>query len=453
MKTKKNIDSEFNSKIQTLLNRYGKTKKPITVSFRAIVQDFNVDRATHLIHTYPAKLLPQIPYFFINNDLLSKKGDIVLDPFCGSGTVLLEALLAGRNAIGADTNPLARLISKVKTDRYEIKDLKRTKHNLAKRIQLIGEATTPPVVNIDYWFLPHVKKQLSILLMAIKKVRNNETRDFFLVCLSNCVKKVSLADPRISVPVRLKKNQYDKDHPFHADTITKLNQLKSIDVISKFFEIVDLNIKRYEDYYGLLNQNQCTVKNIFSDSRNLYQHRRLGAGTVDLIISSPPYAGAQKYIRASSLSLCWLELAMEEELKELDKLTIGRENYRSGDYKQLMSTSIDDANKALKLIWKANPLRAHIAANYLVEMEDALAESVRALKQHGYFVLIAANNFICGKNFKTEKYLCAILEKLGLTIKLKLIDDIKSYGLMTKRNKTASIITREWITIFQKSNK
>jgi hypothetical protein len=67
-----------------------------------------------MIHLYPAKLLPHIAAFFLASSELSSKGDKVLDPFSGSGTVLLEALLAGRSPIGADSNPLARLISKVK---------------------------------------------------------------------------------------------------------------------------------------------------------------------------------------------------------------------------------------------------------------------------------------------------------------------------------------------------
>lgn len=97
-----------------------------------------------------------------------------------------------------------------------------------------------------------------------------------------------------------------------------------------------------------------------------------------------------------------------------------------------------------------NPLRAHIAGNYLVEMRQAFAETLRVLKPNGYIVLVAANNQVCGYEFKTSQYLRTIAEQLGLSLKLCLIDDIRSRGLMTKRNKTASVITREWVMIFQK---
>lgn len=58
---------------------------------------------THNLHPYPAKFIPQIPKELIVR--LSKKNNWVLDPFCGSGTSLVEARLTGRNSIGVDVNP------------------------------------------------------------------------------------------------------------------------------------------------------------------------------------------------------------------------------------------------------------------------------------------------------------------------------------------------------------
>ncbi|MFQ6056141.1 MAG: DNA methyltransferase, partial [Methanosarcinales archaeon] len=69
--------------------------------------------ATHGLHQYPARMIPQIPHQLIPK--FSKTGDLILDPFSGSGTVLAESILYGRYAIGVDINPLACLISKVKS--------------------------------------------------------------------------------------------------------------------------------------------------------------------------------------------------------------------------------------------------------------------------------------------------------------------------------------------------
>lgn len=82
---------------------------PVPVDFRAVTGSSSaVDRLTHLIHPYPAKLLAAIPQFFLACEGLVGSKPKLLDPFCGSGTVLLEGLVAGSHVTGADVNPLAR---------------------------------------------------------------------------------------------------------------------------------------------------------------------------------------------------------------------------------------------------------------------------------------------------------------------------------------------------------
>ena len=68
--------------------------------------------STHGLHPYPAKFIPQIPKTLIRE--LASSRDTVLDPFCGSGTTLVEALKLNCNAIGIDASPLACMISRAK---------------------------------------------------------------------------------------------------------------------------------------------------------------------------------------------------------------------------------------------------------------------------------------------------------------------------------------------------
>jgi DNA modification methylase len=432
---------------------FSKNGMPIEVSFRSLVKDLNnSERYTHLIHSYPAKLLVHIPYFFLNNTILSKPGDLVLDPFCGTGTVLLESVLSGRNGIGADINPLARLISKVKVKPLDQMLLNNYKTQLNKGFD--NELTSKPeVANCDYWFLPHVQTELANLISKINNIPDIIYRDFFKVCFSQCIKKVSLTDPRISVPVRLKIDKYPKDNEFNLKMNNHLEAIKDINVKAKFFEIVESNIKRIE-LFSKANVH-CTAEIISSDARKLkYEFKQpnlsLSDSSVDLIITSPPYAGAQKYIRASSLNLGWLNLAQDKDLKQLDQSSIGRENFNKTDYTYLHPTGIPAADNLLEKIYHINPKRSHLAATYLNELSCALDESIRVLKPGGYFVIVIGNNHVCGNEFTTHSYLEWLLKAKGLCLQLKLIDDIKSRGLMTKRNKTASIITREWILIFKK---
>ncbi|KQM79195.1 hypothetical protein ASE74_01095 [Pedobacter sp. Leaf216] len=445
----------FDKEVLGFLKKYKEKAEPIEVSFRKLVPElYKTDRATHLIHTYPAKLLMHIPHFFLNNNIFSREGDLILDPFSGSGTVMLESVLAGRNAVGADANPLARLISSVKVTNYNTETLKLHLENLRKDFSKTGDVIVPKISNINYWFFPRIQNQMAKISHIIQNIHDDKIKEFFLVCFSNCVKKLSLADQRVSVPVRLNPARYPETHPLFTETSKKLAGLEYIDVFEKFEETVRSNINRFINLSKLFSRG-VSAKIISDDARKIIdgnaQIQGIKKESVSLIISSPPYAGAQKYIRSSSLSLGWLNfLKTVDSLKEFDSYNIGRENYQRKDYCILKKTNVAEADVLLEEIFKINPLRAHIAGNYLREMRSAFEESVKALKQDGYFILIVANNKVCGMEFRTQEYLTKIMLNLGMKLQLELIDDIKSYGLMTKRNKTASVITREWVLVFKK---
>ena len=443
--------------LERLLKRHKRTGRAVTVDFRRLVPWLTTpDRATHLLHPYPAKLLTHIPFFFLANSILSREEDIVADPFCGSGTVLLESQLARRYAIGADSNPLARLLTTVKTSPILTPTLDSAANDLLSRIPEESRNGTPDVVNLKYWFYPHVIRQLKCLYEAIESTDQEEVRDFFRVCFSNCVKRVSLADPRLSVPVRLHRGQYPKGHALRDKTDVHLRRLRNINVVSVFKKVLDSNRKRIatiEPFSGEL----LTARVVSSDARRFgnrdtkyLSNGKPSAGKVQLVITSPPYPGAQKYIRSSCLSLGWLGLCSSDDLIERKEESIGREEFRKIDYIKLPQTGLRAADRILVEIHNENPVRATIASTYLREMRESIEEVWRHLKVGGYFVLVAANNQICGREFKTQHYLRMIAEETGFRTVLRMIDKIRSRGLMTKRNKTAAMITREWVLVFVK---
>lgn len=445
--------------LQRLLDEYSKTRLPITVNFRKLVTCFSSsERATHLIHSYPAKLLMHIPFFFLANHILSGPGDTVLDPFTGSGTVLLESLLSGRKALGAECNPLARLIAKVKTTPLDTDKLEKFSSILFEDLAPAPQRPAPDVVNIRHWFYPHIIEQLGCLLESIILIQDVHIRDFFLVCFSQCVRKVSLADPRLSTPVRLK-DAYPIGHRMRERAEKHLSYLKSVSVASVFKDIVSANVRRMTTLKlsqpALLGRK---VDLICSDARRLHYQYVTANGTpstlpndsVQLIITSPPYPGAQKYIRCSSLSLGWLGMCASNGLGVLKSQIIGREEYHKSQCSSPVSTGIAEADRILNEIWQVNPIRATIAGTYLAEMRTALSEMHRVLRANGYLVLVAANNHICKREFTTLGYLKVIAEQIGFSTILDLIDHIRSRGLMTKRNSTASMITREGILVLTK---
>ena len=244
----KEIASRNDTVIEKFLEEYSINNKPIEVSFRNLLPELKkTERYTHLIHSYPAKLLLHIPYFFLNNSHFSKPNDLVLDPFSGTGTVLLESIIANRRAVGADANPLARLISEVKISSISSELLEINLKQILISVKRIKIFETPEIINCNYWFSESTIIQLSKLLKVINNLKDEKVKNFMLVAFSNCVKKVSYADQRVSVPVKLNPKRFEKNSEINKKIISRLKLLKTIDVIDKFSTICTENIKRNKE--------------------------------------------------------------------------------------------------------------------------------------------------------------------------------------------------------------
>jgi len=452
-KTNKPSNTNIDSQYFQLKKIYQVNNSPVEVDFRKLVDWVPYsDSETHYIHSYPAKLLKHIPIFFLNSPIAPTNG-IIFDPISGTGTVLLEAIKLGFDTYGCDANPVARLISKVKTTPISPDMLKAELIIIMQNTSVQEIVPLPNVKNIDHWFLPHVKEQLCKLSFIIGNIRQSNIKDFFYVCFSNILKKVSLADPNLSVPVRLKPEKYNKlEHREKAEA--RLSSITNINIFEVFYKQATDNIKRMSRLYEL---NTIGTANIVStDARNLYldntifKNEKMASNSVDMIITSPPYAGAQKYVRASSFSLGWLGYCENNSLRDYEIRNIGREHYHKSEYKDLVPFGIEEIDNRLRDIFTINPLRAHINGNYLTEMKDAITEMYRVLKPQKYCVIVMGNNEVCGKPFNTQHYINLLAEQSGFSTELKLVDAIHSRGLMTKRNKTASIINSEWIMILKK---
>ena len=162
------------------VRKYQETGQPVSVNFRELVPLLNnKERYTHLIHTYPAKLLSNIPYYFLMTEDFCPHGGIVLDPFCGTGTVLLEAALSGRQAWGADANPLAVLISKVKTTYISKEILLRSLSTILNRAERSREMPRMSSM-IEGWFSDSTVTQLFRIQQSIENIKNIKQKNFFL---------------------------------------------------------------------------------------------------------------------------------------------------------------------------------------------------------------------------------------------------------------------------------
>ncbi len=440
-----------NRPLLDMLGQFKRTKQPIEVNFRELVNWVKYgERASHMIHLYPAKLLPHIPAYFLSNTVLSQPGDTVLDPFCGSGTVPLEANLAERYSIGADSNPLARLITKTKTSTIDATGIE-VLLSAIKDIDFshYSSLDLPKITNPEIWYSNRVLNELGSLKNFLDQETPKNLQNLATITFSNILKKCSYADPSISVPVRLNPDKYELSSDIYNKTIDHLSKIECIDVKGLYIANLQNNLNRLKTLPD--NKYTRTATTIYNDARTLkHKDEAQRKEFVDLIITSPPYAGAQKYIRSSSLSLGWLGFCDNHSLRDYERQNIGREHYSTKEYIHIQKTEHPEVDTRVEAFYKKNPLRAHIVSNYIIEMRDSLLACHNALKPGGHMVFVCSANHVLGELFETHKYLSEIAESIGFCKILTLIDHIHSRGLMTKRNKTANIINSEWVYIFRK---
>ena len=392
------------------------------------------ERASHYLHPYPAKLLPHIAHFFLANRMLVGADEIVLDPFGGSGTVALETILSGRTALYADANPLGRLITAVKAKSIDPTSLAAASEEVRERFRRSRARKLPDVVNLEKWFDPTTTSELVRLRAAIGVLEEEPLRDFMRVTFSAVTRKASNSDPRFSVPVRYRSGEARND----------------LSVADLFKTQLEANIARIAALGQVASLGNATPAGIDARQLTTVLGERLSDGSVGMIISSPPYASAQKYVRAASLSLGWLDLTPSRGLRQLEDQTIGREHHAKASWADVGSTGIDHADALIAEIAEQNSSRAKIVGTYLIEMRAALAEAVRVLRPGGCFILVIGDNTVCGRRFASSDYLRLMLEGMGMTTILSLVDPIPSRGLMTRRNETAGLIASESVIVLRK---
>ena len=120
---------------------------------------------THCFHTYPAMMIPQIARKLLKR--YGVEGGWLLDPYCGTGTSLVEASLFGMHSVGCDINPLVRLIATAKLTPIPRRTLASHLNTLNDSLfqvefsDKVPEKPVPDVPNLAYWFSEEVIRSLA----------------------------------------------------------------------------------------------------------------------------------------------------------------------------------------------------------------------------------------------------------------------------------------------------
>lgn len=333
---------------------------------------------THNIHRYSGKFIPQIAGKAI--DILTKKGDVVLDSYMGSGTTMLEASLRERDSVGIDLNPLAVLISKVKSTCVNEEDLAEIHAFLIPYVKRMSSGGQLSFWDLSFddekckrkypdnawrakdpwnrkWYQEDVLLQLIDIYSCIDMIENEKAKNIVLVAFSDILRKSSNASSRYP-NVMFDKNAKKKPLP------------------AKFF---------LESLYHIIDAVTLLTKELAGkkfgtkilQGNNLYLP--IEAETIDAIISHPPYIAAIPYAEYGVLSLSWLGY----DCKDLDSKLTGGKRHSSqvvtrfeGDYKQYFIESYRVLKpKHYMFLMVGNPVSQGEKIN-LCDMTIQYAESV-----------------------------------------------------------------------------
>jgi hypothetical protein len=367
---------------------------------------------THSYHSYSAKYIPQIPRYLISN--LTKKNDLILDNFVGSGTTLVESKVLGRHAIGIDINPLACLVAKVKTTNIQKPDLRKilstsmsikdeilklrasleyTNNKTSTFDQDLGSINKNeyllaniPNQNILKWFNKNVIYELLTIKLKIDSLEENHIRDFLLVAFSSILRSSSNATSG-----------------FGNLMINKQPPKKS-NIFEKFNRVVSVMVAKMEEF-NQVAKNNSNIKIFNHDTRNL---RYIADDTISFICTHPPYMASVPFAEYQKLSLWWLGFSQ----KELENKLIGGRRARSDT-----------------------------AERFFQDIFTTLTEMKRVLQKKNYCCIIIGNPIYNNREWQLNEIIKKNASDVGFTL-LKEITRMK-YRLTMGRMK------QEFILIFR----
>lgn len=325
---------------------------------------------THNIHPFPAKFIPQIPSELIK--IFTEKNENILDPFCGSGTTVLEAIRLGRNGYGVDINPLAILIVKAKCTALspaQINSLKSFKITRRKN----RKGCIPQYSKLNFWFKGSVIEELADIKESIWNIKDEEVKNLLKVVFSKIIIRVSNQDSDTRYVRREKK--ISKEGVYTVFNNSLFEVINKIEVLSAIVK------RKYKTYF------------FTHDAQLLGQV--MPENTIDFGVTSPPYPNAFSYHLYHRNRLVWLGYDYKP-LKEKEIGSHRKYSRKNGDNKE----------------------------TFKKQMEKCLQAISKVLKPRKYFCVVIGDSIIRGQKVKNDILMEEATEKTPMRLVYKIKRDI-----------------------------
>jgi tRNA G10 N-methylase Trm11 len=418
------------------------------------------ERLTHYLFRYPAKFHPPVVRHLIKE--YTAKGDVILDPFCGSGTLLIEAAVSGRSAIGSDVDPLAVFVARAKTLRVKTHQLKqaadlvlthlrglaRAEREYARRqFEDIAPQTAarivrdegllvPSIPNLFHWFRAYVVVDLGRILTHLRRAAlRDKHRELLLLCFASIIRAASNADP---VPVS---GLEVTSHMLKRDEAGRI--VNPFDLFEKAVKRALIGVESY-----MAKTDSSVHLSVLQEDATALSSRI--TGEVNAVITSPPYNGAVDYYRRHQLEMFWLGFTniQEERLALLPKY-IGRSQVPKS-HPLLCEEEIKTplVRSWAEHIRSVSPQRADAFRHYVLAMKKALQEISSVLESGGRAIFVVGHSSWNGQQIPTGRLFAELAEptlSLAEHLWYPVVNRYMSYARHNGAN-----IDREYVLVFKK---
>ena len=437
------------------------TPEPPSGFQRLDFSDIEAPRLTHYLFRFPAKFHPPVAHSLIRS--YTRPGQTVLDPFCGSGTLLLAASAEGRNAIGSDVDPVAVFVSEMKTHRFRPRHLRASWASLRPLLEAAARSTqeysdlinadislanyegviaaeqlwVPDIPNLFHWFRHYVIIDLARMLRLIDDANIPEThRSFFKLIFASIIRKASNADP---IPV---------------SGLEVTNHMKQLDASGRLINPPQMFVKATETALSAV-ESYCTsiarrsrISVVQADATSLKARLRR---RVDAVITSPPYHNAVDYYRRHKLEMFWLRFTMTQE-DRLDLLPkyIGRPSVRQRDPLLQRRNELGLlSGKWYEKIKAVSSKRADAFVHYMLSMKDTFSQLAEVVHSGAPVAVVLGNSAWNGQELPTGEL---FLEIAGDSFRLekKLWYPVKNRYMSYGRRNGADI-NQEYVLVFRRN--
>ena len=387
---------------------------------------------THCFHAYPAMMIPQIARELLR--CYGQRGRWLLDPYCGTGTSLVEASLFGMHSVGCDINPLVCLIATSKLTPVSLQTIdhqvRKLQAAMSRVKRTVPTRTVPEITNLTFWFADDVIARLAFLRSLISNIEDSASRNFTWVAFSETVREASYTRKGEFKLYRMPPQRLENFSP---------------DVFAIFGKKLSRNRQGLVHYLAARQKVKANVVGLDSIQGSL----PCSPTGYDLVITSPPYGDSQTtvaYGQYCRLSAEWIGLP---NAKKIDRLAMGGGRTTQRPHNSSLTPAIEK-------IATIDAKRSEQVAAFYVDLERSINAVSASLSPRATVCYIVGNRSVKGITLPTDEFVVSAFATHGFAHKHTIVRSIPNKRMPAKNSPsnitgdTALTMHRENVVVCQR---